>query len=557
MTPAPSSSLRPACCRRLARCLAAGLLALLPALTAQEPLERTHRSSLNQDFKAVPGAVVLVAAHETTVAQWQAFVQASGREWTYRPHFEQGPDHPVVGVTLHDARAFCSWLTEKEQQEGRLTAHQAYRLPTRMEWDAAVGLLRARKPDLTLDDKMADDRSFPWGQDWPPPAGTGNFAEGEIDGYQDDFPFTAPVGSFRPSPEGLFDLAGNVWEWCHDPEIRAEQFGVLRGGSWAYFHADSLRAGYLYSVPATLRMPTIGFRCVFEDRAQTGNLLAAMRAQAEKVRSERREALIGGEISDAERAEMRRRLEGATATSLQPDPAGLKPAQAGSRHINGLGMELLPLDATHLIAIAETRVQDYETFLKASGRAWPHKPPFLTAANHPATGVSWEDAVTFCEWLSRTERAAGRLPKGALYRLPSDQEWSRAAGLTETGADPAERAKNAPRHYPWSAEGQFPPPPFSVNLDASRMNGYNDRHSYTSPVLGEAANALGLHGLGGNAAEWVQDAWPDAPEERVIRGGSWLSHDPDQLLSSHRQHAAKDSATAGIGFRVLLELPPP
>lgn len=556
--PPPFSQARPRHPARL-RLAAAGLLALLTvALTAQEPAARGHRSSLGQEFKAVPGTVVLVAAHETTLAQWQAFVQASGREWTYQPHFAQGPDHPVVGVTLQDARAFCGWLTEKEQQEGKLTANQAYRLPTRAEWDAAVGLLRTRKPDLTLDDKLADDRAFPWGLDWPPPAGAGNFAEGEIAGYEDGFPFTAPVGQFKPSAEGLFDLAGNVWEWCHDPEIRAEQVGVLRGGSWAYFQADSLRSGHLYTVPATLRMPTIGFRCVFEDRAQTGTLLAAMQAQTEKARSERREALTGGEVSEAEMAEVRRRLEGAGGGAGRPDPASLKPATAGARHTNGLGMELVPLDATHLIATAETRVQDYEAFLKASGRSWPAKPPFLLGAGHPAVGVSWDDAVAFCEWLTVSERAGGRLPEGASYRLPSDLEWSRAVGLPpETDADPATRAKYAPKQYPWSAEGRFPPPPYSVNLDAGRIDGYDDRHSYTSPVLGEAANALGLHGLGGNAAEWVLDPWPDAPKERVIRGGSWLSHDPEQLRSGHRQHATKGSATAGTGFRVLLELPAP
>lgn len=542
-------------CGRLVRVLPA---LLATALTAQQPAVRTHRSSLGQEFKAIPGAVVLVAAHETTLAQWQAFVQASGREWTYKPHFEQGPDHPVVGVTLQDARAFCGWLTEKEQQEGKLTANQAYRLPTRAEWDAVVGLQRTRKADLTLDDKLTDDKAFPWGMNWPPPAGAGNFAEGEIPGYEDGFPFTAPVGQFKPSAEGLFDLAGNVWEWCHDPEIRAEQVGVLRGGSWAYFQADSLRSGHLYTVPATLRMPTIGFRCVFEDRAQTGILLAAMQAQTDKARSERRDALTSGEVSEAEMAEVRRRLEGGASGGGRPDPASLKPATAGARHTNALGMELLPLDKTHLIATAETRVQDYEAFLKSSGRSWPSKPPFLLGASHPAVGVSWDDAIAFCEWLSASERAGGRLPEGASYRLPSDLEWSRAVGLpTETDADPATRAKYAPKHYPWSAEGRFPPPAYSVNLDAGRIDGYNDRHSYTAPVLGEATNALGLHGLGGNAAEWVLDSWPDAPEERVIRGGSWLSHDPEQLRSGHRQHAARDSATAGTGFRVLLELPAP
>lgn len=262
------------------------LISLLLPVTGitQKPEELTeHTSSLKSTFLAVPGASVLFATHETTLEEWQAFLADSKHDWSYKPNFNQGADHPVVGITLQDAKLFCAWLTDKERAEKKINVAQSYRLPTRAEWDAAVELLRTRKPDLTVDEKVQDERTFPWGLRWPPPPKAGNFAENEIPGYEDGFPFTSPVGQFTPSGDGLYDLAGNVWEWCWDPEIRAEQEGVLRGGSWAYFRAECLVSSYIYRVPAELRMPTIGFRCVFEDKQRSAVLLAM--AESKKERS--------------------------------------------------------------------------------------------------------------------------------------------------------------------------------------------------------------------------------------------------------------------------------
>lgn len=518
-----------------------------------------HSSALGLKFVSVTGTPVLVATQETRVSDWQAFLSATGYEWSYKPHFDQGPDHPVVGITLADARAFCTWLTDKERAEGRLNSSQSYRLPNREDWDAAIGLLRTRKPDLTVDEKVMDERVFPWGMDWPPPAGSGNFAEGEIPGYTDGFTFTAPAGQFKPTAEGIHDLAGNVWEWCWDPEIRAEQVGVLRGGSWAYYRAECLRSGYLYTVPVDMRMPTIGFRCVYEDKQRSARLLAAAEKIKMEIRTQRREEIMGGNVNQAELAAMREKLVAKSGTEPSTDSPPLKPAQRNAPFSNPLGMNFVPLpNSPLLIGVTEVRTQDYEVWLKETGRAWNNKPPFLLNQSHPAVGVSWDDATAFCAWLTARDRSNGLIPPDANYRLPSDLEWSYAAGLEdEQGADPAQRHEKTRLHFPWSAEGTFPPPSSSTNLDASRISGYRDSYSYTAPVTTEAANALGIMGLGGNAAEWCLDKWPESEDQRVIRGGSWLSYDKDQLRTGTRQHADHDSSNNATGFRVVLEMPAP
>jgi len=193
-----------------------------------------------------------MSKHEITVGQFRAFVSASGYQttaekqgWAYvyegsgwvkkqganwrAPGFLQTDMHPVVCVSWDDAVAFCTWLS---QQEGKTV-----RLPTEAEWEFAA---RSR----------GQQRKYPWGDDF---AGRQlNFADNNTDfswsakDVDDGFARTAPVASFTANDLGLFDMAGNVWEWCRDwyadkyesgaqtnpTGPRSGDFRVLRGGSW-------------------------------------------------------------------------------------------------------------------------------------------------------------------------------------------------------------------------------------------------------------------------------------------------------------------------------------
>jgi formylglycine-generating enzyme required for sulfatase activity len=85
---------------------------------------------------------------------------------------------------------------------------------------------------------MGIQDQYPWGTQWPPPKGAGNYtgketgAEVYIPGYDDGYAHTSPVGSFPPNAQGLYDMGGNAWEWCMDTWNPKARSRVLRGGSW-------------------------------------------------------------------------------------------------------------------------------------------------------------------------------------------------------------------------------------------------------------------------------------------------------------------------------------
>lgn len=553
---------------RLSSCLSALFLCpvLLPPAAGQDAAPATaagkpHVSSLGAKFVNVPGTTVMFAVWETRLSEWTAFLKDTKHPWTYQTHFEQTNEHPVVGVNLQDAVAFCNWLTDTERAKRLIGNAQSYRLPTPAEWDAAVGLARGRKKvGLSAEEKLLDDRIYPWGEGWPPPPKTANFAEGEIPGYSDGYVYTAPVGSFKPSAEGIYDLAGNVWEWTQPMEIRAEPTGILRGGSWAYFRAECLTSAYAYSVPADLRAPTTGFRCVFDDKQRTATLLAANDEEKRQAIDQQLKAMNESRKVDAEAIEaLRKKMQGKGDGENLPAPATLTPANAdGTTFVNALGMRFVPLpdQKGKFICSTETSVRDFESWLNDTGRRWASKPSFLLGGDHPAAGVSWDDSEGFCAWMTERDRASKLIPASASYRLPTDLEWSAAAGLKdETGADPAARHLGNKTHYPWTTKpDDWTPPMLAANLDATKIPGASDSYSYTAPVNSSRPNETGLHETGGNVAEWCADVWPGAPDERVIRGGSWLSFDKEALLTSARSHALKGSTRADLGFRCVLDL---
>jgi formylglycine-generating enzyme required for sulfatase activity len=245
------------------------------------PDSRRWTNSQGMVFAPVPGTKVSFSIWETRVKDFAAFAatgpKLDGTNWNHALYHDvtpvsDGPDYPVVGVSWNDATAFCAWLTETERKAGRLAAGAAYRLPTDAEWSWAVGI-GDRETNGTPKDKSGKlIRVFPWGTQYPPPAGAGNFADLTareyftnwpcIEGYRDGFVTSSPVGSFKPNEFGLYDLAGNALEWCDDFYDAAHKQRTMRGGGWNNTGPKSLLSSCREHVAAGRYSVVTGFRCV-------------------------------------------------------------------------------------------------------------------------------------------------------------------------------------------------------------------------------------------------------------------------------------------------------
>ncbi len=230
-------------------------------LIAAASKEQPWQNSLGMRFVPVAGTDVLFSIWDVRVQDYEAFEQAigGGLGWGWvKPSFAQGPTHPAVNVSWNDAQAFCQWLTERDRQAGRLGTRQSYRLPADWEWSVAVGLNEARGG--TPESKsMKIANVYPWGRQWPPPPGAGNY---DSSLGVDSFANTSPVGSFTANAFGLYDLGGNVWQWCEDFYNGSSGSRVLRGGSWNDGVSGGLLSSYRGKHTSVICVHNIGFRCV-------------------------------------------------------------------------------------------------------------------------------------------------------------------------------------------------------------------------------------------------------------------------------------------------------
>ncbi|MDP1587826.1 MAG: SUMF1/EgtB/PvdO family nonheme iron enzyme, partial [Prosthecobacter sp.] len=251
------------------------------------PITGPARSTSPSDAGGGPtgGQRVLFSVWDTRVQDYAVFATETKREWK-KPDFEQEATHPAVNVSWDDAQAFCVWLTESERKAGKLGANEHYRLPSDHEWSCAVGIGEqedAAKLPSEKNQKLAD--VFPWGGAWPPPQGAGNYAGGELQpaltagkyayikevlaGYDDGFVYTSPVGSFAANRFGLYDLGGNVWQWCEDWYRKEQTSRVLRGGAWDEGVRNALVSSCRTHRAPAGRFNLLGFRCVLAGSVAT------------------------------------------------------------------------------------------------------------------------------------------------------------------------------------------------------------------------------------------------------------------------------------------------
>jgi sulfatase modifying factor 1 len=178
------------------------------------------------------------------------------------------------------------------------------------------------------------------------------------------------------------------------------------------------------------------------------------------------------------------------------------------------------------------------------------------AFRHPVVNVSWNDAVAFCQWLSRKE--------GRNYRLPTEAEWEYAC-----------RAGTATRYWSGDTSDAFAETANTTN-DTVKPQGFtwtatrgNGGYKFTAPVgSSNVLNPFGLADMQGSVGEWCSDWYdkdyydelpaidpkgPAAGSFRVIRGGSWRNH-PVGWRSARRGLDMPSFRTVSVGFRVVLSM---
>jgi formylglycine-generating enzyme required for sulfatase activity len=244
------------------------------------PVAVRWTNHLGMVFVPITHTRAAFSIYETRMRDFAAFAitgpNLDGTNWNHALYHHVtpvsvGPDFPVVDVSWYDADAFCRWLTQTERQMKLIPSDAAYRLPTDAEWSWAAGI-GDRETAGTPEAKNGKLKNvFPWGTQYPPPQGAGNFADQtalnyftnwpHITSYTDGFVTTAPAGCFQPNALGLYDLAGNAAEWCEDPYNGNSGRRELRGGSWANTGPKSLWSSTRMAVDPHHFSVITGFRC--------------------------------------------------------------------------------------------------------------------------------------------------------------------------------------------------------------------------------------------------------------------------------------------------------
>lgn len=463
-----------------------------------------------------------IDTHEVTVGAFRSFAQASGRPFPLQPA-GSGEKSPVVNVTHRDAAAFCAWLGK--------------RLPSEAEWEAAA---RGSYPQAIYPTGAAADHD------------SANFAG---TGGKDRFSSLAPVGSFPSNTLGLFDMAGNVWEWVADsyatnpPQAQTPnatgKLKVTKGGGWNSA-PPSLRISNRGRLPEETASETVGFRC-------------ARDAQPQELATPSPTPPPANEAPPTPTAEMPSPPPSPPSQG-PPDQPVTKASVLEEKNLTQVSLKVVRLPGGSFergcvkgdswcsadeqprrtillspfwIGKTEVTVAHFRVFSKTTGTPTPEQPSW-SSDNYPVVNVTWDEALAFCRWLGG--------------RLPTEAEWEYAA-----------RGGTAGTQYPRGND---------ITHDEANFDGVGgtDQFVKAAPVASFPANGFGLYDTLGNVWEWCLDWYqedyythspdrdpqgPESGQKKVVRGGSFTS-DPGRLRLSYRSSLKPAERWLFTGFRCVI-----
>jgi formylglycine-generating enzyme required for sulfatase activity len=457
---------------------------------------------------------------------------------------------PVEQVTWNDAMDYCAKLANKEWSAGRLPTGWVYRLPTEAEWEYAC--------------RAGTSTPFHYGSDLR--SGMANFnGFGEYVGGTGlvnnpngiRLARTTAVGSYQPNAFGLYDMHGNVAEWCWDSyESKPSGSGaigvtdpggpnsgsdrVIRGG-WYSSTAEQSRSAFRGSngFPMYNSYKGLGFRVVLAPSPLPNG--TPFHAPLNLVWIPPGTFPMGSPGSERERYH---------------DEAGHRVTLT-----RGFYMAKYEVTQSEYLAIMGNNPSYFNGL---------RRDPILGQVDYgtdwfrPVEQVNQYDAMEYCTKVTASEKAAGRLPPGWRYRLPTEAEWEYACRAgTQT-----------PFHY--------------GNDLLSGMANFDGRFEYrggigtvtnpngiflarTTQVGRYLPNAFGLYDMHGNVWEWCLDWYGDYPggsvtdptgpasarvvDWRVIRGGSWF--DFAKYCRSATRYPPSIARDPNVGFRPVLAVDQP
>ena len=438
----------------------------------------TEASDIEKPAHQVTLSSYCIGQTEVTQELWQAVMGNNPS------NFHSDPQRPVERVSWDDCQTFVNKLNE-------LTG-MAFRLPTEAEWEYA-----ARGGNRSKGYKYAGSNDL-----------------NEVAWCWNNSPNdTKPVATKAPNELGIYDMSGNVWEWCQDwygsytsdaqtnptgPDSGSKR--VDRGGSWLSYVPDHRVSCRGYNSPSYTHV-SIGLRLALYLNPPGTETFTVNGVTFTMVTVE------GGTFT-----------MGAT-------------AEQGS----DAGSEEYP---THQVTLSSYSIGQTEVTQELWQAVMGSNPSYSQGnLQHPVEQVSWEDCQTFVAELNELT--------GKTFRLPTEAEWEYAA-----------RGGNKSLGYKYAGSN-----------DLNEVAWYWDGTSTTStiqPVATKAPNELGIYDMSGNVYEWCQDSWgsytggaqtnptgPTSGSLRVDRGGSY-GHDGGRCRVSHRNYYHQTLKDGHLGLRLAL-----
>jgi formylglycine-generating enzyme required for sulfatase activity/serine/threonine protein kinase len=467
-----------------------------------------------------------IGVHEVTQEQWTAVMGTA--PWNGRPNVQEGPRVAANYLTWNAVVEFCDKLTDRDLAAGRLRPGQRYRLPTTVESEWACQAGTNTRFSFGDDESLMGD--YAWYLENTKQAG-------------EDHPHE--VGVKKPNAWGLFDVHGNVAEWCAAPP---QVYMPFRGGSWKT-RALGCQSREIASLQPGSSGNDTGFRVVLSSttKSQAVGVTPDAAASPPELTTPTPPPAVAPFDATAAKAHQQAWADYLGEPVVTANSIGMKLAviPPGTFTMGeGGGAVDVTLTKPFRIGVHEVTQGQWRAVMETE--PWKGTPIVLEDANVPATYVTWIHAVEYCRKLTDSERESGKLLDGWEYRLPTETEWEWACRSGTTTS-------------------------FSFGDDEQQLEEYAFYKSNANDTVERYAHAIGLkkpnpwglfdmHGnVWERCSDWHGDALPGGtnptgPTEgsnRVRRGGSWLDS-AQNCRSASRFGLDPSDRGAHVGFRVAL-----